>query len=85
METVLALDKLRPGEKAIIKSFGGQAEESGYLMELGLLVGTIVQMIKFAPLGDPLEIRFRGYHLSIRRSVAQTILVEKLTKDERDG
>ncbi len=85
METVVALDKLRPGEKAIIKTFGGHAEESGYLMELGLLVGTTVQMIKFAPLGDPLEIRFRGYHLSIRRSVAQTILVEKLAEDERDS
>lgn len=85
METVVSLDQLKPGERAVLKFFGKQSEESFYLRELGLLEGTIVQMIKFAPLGDPLEIRFRGYHLSIRRSVANSIMVEKLVEDERDN
>ena len=46
-------------------------------MEMGLIHGTEVRLVKFAPLGDPLEIQVRGYHLSIRRSEAKSIVVEK--------
>ena len=45
------------------------------LMEMGLLVGTRVQLVRFAPLGDPVEIKLRGYHLTLRRSEADQILV----------
>ncbi len=45
------------------------------LLEMGLLVGTTVQLVRFAPLGDPLEIKVRGYHLTLRRHEAQQILV----------
>ena len=48
-------------------------------MEMGLLPGTAVELIKRAPLGDPIELRVRRYHLSIRRSEARAIMVEKLT------
>jgi Fe2+ transport system protein FeoA len=75
--TLQTLDTLKPGEKAFIREFVDQNKTVGYLTELGLLIGTYVELIKFAPLGDPLEICFRGYHLSIRRSIARQILVEK--------
>ena len=45
------------------------------LMEMGLLVGTPVQLIRFAPLGDPVEIKVRGYHLTLRRHEADLIMV----------
>jgi ferrous iron transport protein A len=45
------------------------------LMEMGLLVGTPVELIRFAPLGDPVEIKVRGYHLTLRRHEAEHILV----------
>ncbi len=45
------------------------------LMEMGLLVGTAVELVRFAPLGDPLEIKVRGYHLTLRRHEADQILV----------
>ncbi len=45
------------------------------LMEMGLLVGTPVELVRFAPLGDPVEIKVRGYHLSLRRNEAEQILV----------
>mgnify|MGYP005725542085 CR=1 FL=1 len=77
METI-TLDSLKPGDKAIIRGFNGIGVEGSHLMELGLLVGTPVKLIKFAPLGDPLEICFRGYHLSFRCSVAKSIFVEKI-------
>lgn len=77
MANITPLDFLKPGENAIIEGFEEESAEMGYLMELGLLVGTPVKLVKFAPLGDPIEIRLLGYHLSIRRSVAKTILVKK--------
>ena len=46
------------------------------LMEMGLLVGTSVELVRFAPLGDPVEIKIRGYHLTLRRHEADQILVQ---------
>ena len=51
------------------------AEQRGRLLEMGLLVGTPVQLIRFAPLGDPVEIKVRGYNLTLRRHEADLILV----------
>ena len=45
------------------------------LMEMGLLVGTIVELVRFAPLGDPVEIKVRGYNLTLRKHEADQILV----------
>ena len=46
------------------------------LMEMGLLVGTKVELVRFAPLGDPVEIKVRGYNLTLRKSEAEQILVK---------
>jgi ferrous iron transport protein A len=43
---------------------------------MGVLVGTPVQLVRFAPLGDPVEIKVRGYHLTLRRQDAEQILVQ---------
>lgn len=45
------------------------------LMEMGLLVGSTVQLVRFAPLGDPVEIKVRGYNLTLRKNEAEQILV----------
>ena len=45
------------------------------LMEMGLLIGTKVELVRFAPLGDPVEIKVRGYNLTLRKSEAEQILV----------
>jgi ferrous iron transport protein A len=46
------------------------------LMEMGLLIGSKVQLVRFAPLGDPVEIKVRGYNLTLRKSEAEQILVK---------
>jgi ferrous iron transport protein A len=46
------------------------------LMEMGLLVGTKVELVRFAPLGDPVEIKVRGYNLTLRKHEAEQILVQ---------
>jgi ferrous iron transport protein A len=70
------LDSLKPGDEAVVRSLDGEPEAFGRLMEMGLLPGTQVKVVRFAPLGDPIEIVIRGYHLSLRRSEAAGIVVE---------
>lgn len=48
------------------------------LMEMGLLVGTKVELVRFAPMGDPVEIKVRGYNLTLRKHEAEQILVTKV-------
>jgi len=50
-------------------------EQRPRLMEMGLLVGTPVELVRFAPLGDPVEIKVRGYHLTLRKHEAEQIWV----------
>ena len=51
-------------------------EHRGRLLEMGLLVGTSVELVRFAPLGDPVEIKVRGYHLTLRKQEADLIFVQ---------
>lgn len=49
------------------------------LLEMGMTPGAEFELVRFAPMGDPLEIRLRGYHLSLRRLEAEGIEVEEVT------
>lgn len=71
------LDKLQPGDEAVVLEMRGEDGTIERLMEMGLIEGTSIRLQKFAPLGDPLEIVMRGYHLSLRRHEAAGITVEK--------
>lgn len=55
---------------------GGDADASRRLMDLGLIRGTAVEVIRTAPLGDPMEVRVRGFMLTLRRAEAEHITVE---------
>lgn len=65
-------------EKARIEAVGGPRAFRRRLLELGLVPGTLVELVRKAPLGDPLELRARGSLLSIRRHEAETVLVSVL-------
>ncbi|MGB5701347.1 MAG: FeoA family protein [Polyangiales bacterium] len=71
-----SLADLRPGQVAEIVSIDCDRRMSRRLMELGLLPGTEVRVVRVAPLGDPLELRLRDYSLSVRRSEAAKIAVQ---------
>ncbi len=71
------LSSLAPGERAIVRSCKGGEEIHCRLRELGLTRGTAVRVKRYAPFGDPIELIVRGYHLSLRRKDAESILVEK--------
>lgn len=69
------LTSLPIGSKGRVAELRIPAQDKPRLMEMGLLVGTPVELIRFAPLGDPVEIKVRGYHLTLRRHEAEQILV----------
>lgn len=69
------LADLQPGQAAEIVSIDCDRQMSRRLMEMGLLPGTGVRVVRIAPLGDPMELRLRDYALSVRRSEAAQITV----------
>jgi len=69
------LTSLQIGGAATVAEIKLNPDQRGRLLEMGLLVGTPVQLVRFAPLGDPVEIKVRGYHLTLRRQEAEQILV----------
>jgi len=77
--TVTTLDKLVPGESGRILKVSGRGAIRRRLVDMGLTTGAEIEMVKLSPLGDPVEYRLRGYHLSLRKSEAKTIEVELLS------
>jgi len=59
-----------------VTQVGGDADAARRLMDLGLIRGTTVEVIRRAPLGDPMEVRLRGFMLTLRRAEAEHITVE---------
>jgi ferrous iron transport protein A len=76
MAAPVKLSDLPIGASAIVRDFPKSGPAFVRLREMGLLVGTPVTLVRAAPMGDPLEILIRGYHLTLRRSEAEHVLVE---------
>jgi len=70
-----SLDTLERGQHAIVASIQGTDAIGQRLLEMGLYEGEALEVVGFAPLGDPMEIRLRDFRLSLRRSEAARILV----------
>jgi len=70
------LSQLPPGSRAVVRRVQGDPNAVRRLMELGLVPGTAVELVRRAPMGDPIELRVRGAHFSIRRSEAERIHVD---------
>ncbi|MGA3008283.1 MAG: FeoA family protein [Opitutaceae bacterium] len=76
MPVPIKLSDLPIGAQAIVRDFPKAGSAFLRLREMGLIVGTPVKLVRCAPLGDPLEIQVRGYHLTLRRSEAEHVMVE---------
>jgi ferrous iron transport protein A len=70
------LSSVAAGTMATVAEIKLPPESRPRLMEMGLLVGTSVELVRFAPLGDPVEIKVRGYNLTLRKHEAEQILVK---------
>lgn len=78
MSDIHKLSELAVGASATIRDFPKQGSAFLRLREMGLLPGITVTLIRTAPLGDPLEIKVRGYHLTLRKSEAEHVIVESV-------
>jgi ferrous iron transport protein A len=70
------LSSVAVGTKATVSDIKLPPESRPRLMEMGLLIGTSVELVRFAPLGDPVEIKVRGYNLTLRKNEAEQIWVK---------
>jgi ferrous iron transport protein A len=75
-DTVQPLTLLGVGRAATVAEIKLPPESRPRLMEMGLLVGTRVELVRFAPMGDPVEIKVRGYNLTLRKHEADQIFVK---------
>ncbi len=78
-ETILTLDKLQTGQDAFIEAVNCDDESLRcHILNMGLTPGVEVTLVKTAPLGDPMEIRVRGYELTLRRDDASKIIINNI-------
>ena len=76
MASILRLSQLVVGSKAIVRGLPPQGQASLRLREMGVLPGVAITLVRTAPLGDPMEIRVRGYNLTLRKTEAEHVVVE---------
>ena len=74
----MTLDKLGVGNCGIIKTVGGEGNLRLRLLDMGVIPGTRVEIMRIAPMGDPVEVYLRGYTLSLRLEDAAKVEVEAL-------
>jgi ferrous iron transport protein A len=72
------LDSLSTGERGVVVRIVMSSRLRRRLMEMGFVPGTIVDVVRWAPLADPIEYRLKGYYISLRRDEAKNILVRRL-------
>lgn len=75
VKRVVKLSEYRPGEKGTISQVCGEPDFRLRMMELGFVKGTQIEVVKYAPLSDPMEFIIKGYHLTLRKDQAADILM----------
>jgi DtxR family Mn-dependent transcriptional regulator len=76
--TAANLKDLKPGQKGKVLKISARGEASKRIVEMGVTPGAVVEIERVAPLGDPIDIKVKGYHLSLRKEEAQGIEIEAL-------
>ena len=71
----MTLKELKIGESAVIDTVGGEGALRQHFLDMGLIPGEEVTLVKFAPMGDPMELTVRNYELSVRKADAEMIEV----------
>lgn len=73
----MTIDDLKIGQSGVISQVGGEGPLRLRFLDMGLIPGTGVELVKIAPMGDPIQIRLRGYELTIRREDARQISLKE--------
>ncbi len=82
----VTLNSLSLGERGTIQRITASATNvRRRLLEMGMIKGTVVEMIRSAPMGDPIEVKVKGYRLSMRRVEAESVIIYKIENELRDS
>ncbi len=76
--TTSKLNDLKPGQKGKVLKIDARGETNKRIVEMGVTPGSVVELERIAPLGDPIDIKVKGYHLSLRKEEAEGIEIEAL-------
>ena len=68
----MTLKELEPGKTAVVTVVGGEGSLRQHFLDMGVIPGAEVTLVKYAPMGDPMELRIHGYELTLRRSEEHT-------------
>lgn len=79
-----SLNELKVGEAGRIDTVGGEGALRQHFLDMGVIPGAVVSVVKFAPMGDPVEIKIHGYELTLRLADAEKIGVTRISADEAD-
>lgn len=74
--TIKSLSELKPKERGKITKVSGGGNAHHRLLDMGLVSGSEIEVERVAPLGDPIEVKIKGYHLSLRKEEAASIQIE---------
>ena len=80
----MTLKELKIGERAVIDVVGGEGALRQHFLDMGVIPGAKVTVVKFAPMGDPMELRIHGYELTLRLDDAAQIEVTKIEEAESE-
>ena len=78
------LNELKAGERAVVRSVGGEGALRQHFLDMGVIPGAEITLVKLAPMGDPIEFRIHEYELTLRIDDAKQIGIEKLPSWESD-
>ena len=79
----MTLKELEIGKSAVIKTVGGEGALRQHFLDMGVIPGAEVTVIKFAPMGDPMELQIHGYELTLRLADADQITIEQISSRTR--
>ncbi|MDD4602033.1 hypothetical protein SDC9_11489 [bioreactor metagenome] len=73
---IKTLDQMKPGENGIVEKVTGEGAVKRRIVDMGLVGGTRLSVLKYAPLGDPIEIKVKNFNLALRKTEAALIQVQ---------
>ena len=80
---MLSVSQLKPGAKGKVVRLEGDSSLRLHLLEMGFTKGAEIEFIREAPLGDPVDLRLRGYRLSLRRAEAAMVIIDRIPEPRK--
>lgn len=74
----MTLSKLKPGQKGSIEKINGSSAIKRRIADMGVTKNSMVEVVRVAPMGDPIDVKIKGYHLSLRKDEAADIVIKKM-------